>query len=250
MKTIFISGATAGFGAAMTARFIKNGNQVIATGRRIERLEELKKLYGEKIHTIVLDIRNASDVEKAIAILPTQFKNIDVLINNAGLALGVDSAQNAKLSDWETVIDTNINGVINCTHALLPEMVKKNNGHIINLGSVAGEFPYPGGNVYGATKAFVHQFTLNLKADLIGTNVRVTCIEPGMCETEFSAVRFSGDQQKAQDVYKGMTPLSADDIAETIEWVMNRPAHVNINTISLMPTAQAFGAFAIDRGRA
>lgn len=246
---IFITGATAGFGLAMTSRFIKNGHKVIATGRREERLNEMKKTYGENLHTIVLDVRNADEVNKAIANLPTAFKDVDVLINNAGMAAGLEAAQNAIRENWQTMIDTNINGVLNCTHALLPQMVKKNSGHIINLGSVAGEFPYPGGNVYGATKAFVHQFTMNLKADLLGTRVRVTSIEPGMCETEFSEVRFQGDKQNAAAVYAGMKPLSADDVAETIEWVITRPAHVNINMISLMPVDQAFGPFATHRVR-
>jgi 3-hydroxy acid dehydrogenase/malonic semialdehyde reductase len=244
---IFITGATAGFGAAMVDRFIKNGHFVIATGRRSERLEEMKKTYGEKLHTIKLDVRNSCEVVAAVTNLPLQFKNIDVLINNAGLALGIASAEKATLADWQVMIDTNINGVLNCTHAILPGMVSRNNGHIVNLGSVAGEFPYPGGNVYGATKAFVHQFTLNLKADLLGTKVRTTCIEPGMCDTEFSLTRFRGDNTKAESVYSGMVPLTADDIAETIEWVLSRPARMNINTISLMPTDQAFGGFAVNR---
>lgn len=245
---IFITGATAGFGKAMVARFIKGGHSVIATGRRKERLEELKKLHGEKqLHTIELDVRDAEAVKSALTSLPDAYKNIDVLINNAGLALGIDPVQKGKREDWQTMIDTNINGLLNCTNAILPDMVKRNKGHIVNLGSIAGEFPYPGGNVYGATKAFVHQLSLNMRADLLGTAVRVTCVEPGMCETEFSIARFQGDQKKADAVYAGMTPLSADDIAETIEWIITRPAHMNINVISLMPTDQAFGGFAVNR---
>lgn len=246
---IFITGATAGFGAAMVDRFITNGDLIIATGRRIDRLEALKAKHGPRVHVIQLDVRNREEVEMAISSLPAKFKNIDALINNAGLALGINSAQDSALVDWETMIATNINGVLNCTHFILPGMVARNRGHIVNLGSVAGEFPYPGGNVYGATKAFVHQFSLNLKADLLGTAVRVTNIEPGMCETEFSEVRFRGDQSKASAVYAGMHALSADDIAETIHWVLSRPAHVNINVISLMPTRQAFGPFATDRSK-
>jgi 3-hydroxy acid dehydrogenase/malonic semialdehyde reductase len=244
---IFITGATSGFGLAMTTRFLNHGHHVIATGRRDENLAELKLKFSKNLHTIKLDIRNREEVKNAIAHLPEVFKKIDVLINNAGLALGVDAAQKASLDDWEVMVDTNINGILNCTHYILPAMVERNSGHIVNLGSVAGEFPYPGGNVYGATKAFAHQFTLNLKADLLGTNVRVTSIEPGMCQTEFSEVRFRGDKDKADSVYKGMTALSADDIAETIDWVISRPAHININVISLMPTQQAFGAFATSR---
>lgn len=244
---IFITGATAGFGAAMAKRFIKSGHKVIATGRRMERLLELKADLGENLHPLLLDVRDKKGVEDAINSLPADFRDIDVLINNAGLALGVDPAQKASLEDWEVMIQTNINGLLYCTHKILPEMVKRQKGHIVNLGSVAGEFPYPGGNVYGATKAFVHQMSLNMRADLLGTNVRVTNIEPGMCESEFSEVRFRGDKNKADQVYKGMKPLSADDIAETIEWAITRPAHVNINVISLMPTEQAFGAFAVHR---
>lgn len=246
---IFITGATSGFGLAMATRFLKNGHQVIATGRREDRLNELHIQFPKNLHTISLDIRNREEVKIAIANLPEDFKKIDVLINNAGLALGIDAAQKASLDDWEVMVDTNINGVLNCIHFILPAMVERNHGHIVNLGSVAGEFPYPGGNVYGATKAFSHQFTLNLKADLLGTNVRVTSIEPGMCHTEFSEVRFRGDKEKADSVYSGMKALSADDIAETIDWVISRPAHVNINVISLMPTQQAFGAFATSRNK-
>lgn len=244
---IFITGATAGFGQAMAKKFLAGGHKVIAVGRRTERLEELKKIGGSQIHTQVLDVRNRNEIEKLLNNLPEDFKSIDVLINNAGLAVGTTPIQNSKIEDLETMIETNINGLLYCTQLILPLMIKNNKGHIVNLGSVAGEFPYPGGNVYGATKAFVHQLSLNMRADLLGTNIRVTNIEPGMCETEFSLVRFNGDQQKADSVYQGMTPLSPEDIAETIEWIINRPAHVNINTISLMPTQQAFGAFAVSR---
>lgn len=246
---IFITGATAGFGLAMADRFIKNGDLVIAAGRRSDRLEVLRKKFGENLHAIELDVRNREDVKNAITSLPAKFKNIDVLINNAGLALGINAAHNSEIEDWETMVETNINGVLNCTHFILPGMITRNSGHIINLGSVAGEFPYPGGNVYGATKAFVHQFSLNLKADLLGTNLRVTSIEPGMCETEFSEVRFRGDKIKADAVYAGMKALSADDIAEAVQWIISRPAHVNINVISLMPTQQAFGPFTTHRNK-
>lgn len=244
---IFITGATAGFGAAMVKRFINSGHKVIATGRRAERLEKMKAEYGSNLHTLVLDIQNKEKVSEAIDSLPADFKMIDVLINNAGLALGTNPAQTSKIEDWDTMVQTNINGLLYCTQKILPLMVKRNIGQIINLGSVAGEYPYAGGNVYGATKAFVHQFSLNLRSDLLGTNIRVTNIEPGMCNTEFSEVRFSGDKEKADAVYKGITALSADDIAETIEWVVSRPAHVNINVISLMPVQQAFAGFSVHR---
>jgi 3-hydroxy acid dehydrogenase/malonic semialdehyde reductase len=244
---IFITGATAGFGLSMTRRFIKNGHKVVATGRRIDRLNELKREFSENIFTIQLDVKNKSEVKKSIDSLPSDWKKIDVLINNAGLALGVESAECANLDDWEEMVQTNINGMLYLTHEVLPLMINQKRGHIVNLGSVAGEFPYPGGNVYGATKAFVHQFSLNLRSDLLGKNIRVTNIEPGMCQSEFSLVRFKGDSQKADQIYKGMTPLSAEDIAETIDWVISRPQHININVISLMPTDQAFAGFAVNR---
>lgn len=244
---IFITGATAGFGAAMVKRFIKGGHKVIATGRRADRLEKMKTEYGANLYTLELDIQNKENVGRAVDSLPTEWKNIDVLINNAGLALGTNLAQNSSVEDWDTMVQTNINGLLYCTQKILPGMVKRNAGQIINLGSVAGEFPYSGGNVYGATKAFVHQFSMNLRSDLLGTNVRVTNVEPGMCQTEFSEVRYNGDKDKADAVYKGIHALSADDIAETIEWIVSRPAHVNINVISLMPVQQAFGGFAVHR---
>lgn len=244
---IFITGATAGFGAAMTKNFIKKGHKVIATGRRMERLQAMKDEFGENLFPLKLDVRDKKIVEAAIKSLPADWSNIDVLINNAGLAVGTNLVQNSSMEDWETMIQTNINGLLHCTNQILPAMVKRNTGHIINLGSVAGEFPYAGGNVYGATKAFVHQFSLNMRADLLGTNIRVTNIEPGMCQTEFSEVRFDGDKEKADAVYKGLKALSADDVADTIDWVISRPAHVNINVISLMPVQQAFAGFSVHR---
>lgn len=244
---IFITGATAGFGAAMVKRFINSGHKVIATGRRADRLDAMKAEYGDNLLPVVLDIQNKEMVSQAIDNLPADWKRIDVLVNNAGLALGTNLAQKSSLEDWETMVQTNINGLLYCTHKILPDMVKRNHGQIINLGSVAGEYPYQGGNIYGATKAFVHQLSMNLRSDLLGTNVRVTNIEPGMCHTEFSEVRFGGDKAKADSVYAGIKALSAEDIAETIEWVISRPAHVNINVISLMPTQQAFAGFSVHR---
>jgi 3-hydroxy acid dehydrogenase/malonic semialdehyde reductase len=245
---IAITGVTAGFGSAMAKLFIKNNFKVIGLGRRQNRLNELHKELGQNFLPLEMDVTQKELVEKTFAELPKDFSNVDVLVNNAGLALGMESAQKADITDWEVMVDTNIKGVLYCTHALLAKMVKRNQGHIINLGSVAGEFPYPGGNVYGASKAFIHQFSLNLRADLVGTPIRVTNIEPGLCGgTEFSEVRFRGDTSKAESVYKGVRYLTAEDVAETVLWTMTRPPHVNINVISLMPVQQAFGAFAINR---
>lgn len=245
---VLITGATAGFGLAMVKSFIANGDLVVATARRKNVLDDLKKQYGSKIHVAQMDVQNQKEVEQVMYNLPQAFRDVDVLVNNAGLAVGLDPAQNASIQDWETMVDTNVKGLMFCTHALLPRMVAQKKGHIINLGSVAGEFPYPGGHVYGATKAFVHQFSLNLRADLLGTGVRVTCIEPGLCSgTEFSQVRFRGDQSKAAAVYEGLEALTAEDVAETVRWVATRPAHMNVNVLSLMPTEQAFAGFAVHR---
>ena len=245
---VFVTGATAGFGLAMVKSFISNGDRVIATGRRKNLLDVLQKQYGAQIHVAQMDVQNQKQVEQVIHDLPVSFREVDVLVNNAGLAVGLDPAQKASIQDWETMVDTNVKGLMYCTHVLLPGMVARKKGHIINLGSVAGEFPYPGGHVYGATKAFVHQFSLNLRADLLGTGVRVTCIEPGMCSgTEFSQVRFRGDQNKAAAVYEGLEALTAEDVAETVRWVATRPSHVNVNVLSLMPTEQAFAGFAVHR---
>jgi 3-hydroxy acid dehydrogenase/malonic semialdehyde reductase len=245
---VFVTGATAGFGLAMVKKFIQNGDRVIATGRRKNLLDDLQKQYGAQIHVAQMDVQNSKQIEQVIRDLPASFREVDVLVNNAGLAMGLDPAHKASVQDWDTMVDTNVKGLLYATQALLPGMVERKKGHIINLGSVAGEFPYPGGHVYGATKAFVHQFSLNLRADLLGTGVRVTCIEPGMCSgTEFSQVRFRGDQEKANAVYKGLDALTSEDVAETVRWVATRPAHMNINVISMMPTEQAFAGFAVHR---
>jgi len=239
-KTILITGASAGFGWATAKRFVSQGDRVIACARRNERLNELRNELGtEHVFVLPLDLTNSQQIQTLLSSLPTNWQNIDVLVNNAGLALGTKPAQNALLSDWETMIDTNIKGLVTLTHHILPGMVKRNKGHIINIGSIAGDYPYPGGNTYGATKAFVKQFSLNLMADLVETPIRVTNIEPGAAETEFSIVRFHGDKNKADNVYAGMQPLSADDIAECIVWASRQPAHVNINRIEVMPTNQA-----------
>jgi 3-hydroxy acid dehydrogenase/malonic semialdehyde reductase len=245
--TVLITGATAGFGAALARAYAASGDRLVLIGRRTERLEALKAELGGEVHVVTLDVRDRAAVETAIAALPAPFDAVDVLINNAGLARGLNPAQSADLDDWDTMIDTNIKGVTYMARAVLPGMVARDRGHVINLGSVAGTYPYPGGNVYGGTKAFVHQFSLNLRADLLGSNVRVTCIEPGMAETEFSLVRFSGDDSRASKVYEGMTPMSADDIAGVIHWVTKMPRHVNVNMLELMPVMQAFNNFAIKR---
>jgi 3-hydroxy acid dehydrogenase/malonic semialdehyde reductase len=220
---------------------------VVATARRVDRVEALASEFGARILPLALDVRDRPAVAAAVAALPAEFAAVDVLVNNAGLALGLKPAQDADLDDWDQMIDTNCKGLVYCTRAILPGMVARGRGHVINLGSVAGTYPYPGGNVYGGTKAFVHQFSLNLRSDLHGTGVRVTCVEPGMADTEFSLVRFSGDKAKADNVYAGMRPMTADDIAESIHWAATMPPHVNVNTIELMATAQSFGPFQVAR---
>jgi 3-hydroxy acid dehydrogenase / malonic semialdehyde reductase len=246
--TAFVTGASNGFGAAIARRFVAEGIRVVALARRQDRLAELAAELGASMLPVRLDVRDQAAVQDAVAGLPAEFAEIDVLVNNAGLAKGLKPAQEADLADWEEMIDTNCKGLVYCTRAILPGMVERGRGHVVNLGSVAGTYPYPGGNVYGATKAFVHQFSLNLRSDLHGTGVRATSIEPGMGgDTEFSTVRFGGDQGKADAVYTGMQPLVPADIAEAVYWVVSQPAHVNINTIELMPVAQSFAPFQVDR---
>lgn len=245
---ILVTGASAGFGTAIARRFIAEGHRVVATARRLDRLDALRAELGESLLPVQLDVRDRAAVEAVIAGLPAAFAEIDVLVNNAGLALGLEPAQAASLDDWEQMVDTNCKGLMYCTHAVLPGMVARRRGHIVNLGSTAGEWPYPGGNTYGATKAFVRQFSMNLRADLVGTGVRATDIEPGLCGgTEFSNVRFKGDDAKAESMYANTQPLTADDIAETVHWVVSRPAHVNINIVQLMPQSQAFGPLVVKR---
>jgi NADP-dependent 3-hydroxy acid dehydrogenase YdfG len=245
--TVFVTGATAGFGSACARRFAGAGARVVMTGRRKERLDELAREIGDLAHPVVLDVQDKDAVDKCIADLPAEFARINLLINNAGLALGLEPAQDAHMSDWETMVDTNIKGLMYCTRAILPGMVERDEGHVINLSSVAGSYPYPGGNVYGATKAFVKQFSLNLRADLLGKNVRVTSIEPGMAETEFSEVRFKGDAGKAQTVYEGMQPMTSADIAECIFFTATLPRHVNVNRMEMMPVMQSFAPFSTHR---
>jgi 3-hydroxy acid dehydrogenase / malonic semialdehyde reductase len=247
--TVFVTGASSGFGAAVARRFAADGARVIAAARRLDRVSDLAAGLGPHVLPLELDVRDSAAVAAAVAGLPAEFSEVDLLVNNAGLALGLKPAQDAELDDWDQMIDTNCKGLVHCTRAVLPGMVARGRGHVINLGSVAGTYPYPGGNVYGGTKAFVHQFSLNLRSDLHGTGVRVTCVEPGMADTEFSLVRFEGDRAKADSVYSGMAPMTADDIAETIHWAATLPAHVNVNVIELMPVAQSFAPFRVARDR-
>ncbi|HEY1476488.1 MAG TPA: SDR family oxidoreductase [Chthoniobacterales bacterium] len=245
----FVTGTSSGFGAAIARRFAKDGMRVVATARRIEKLTPLKKEFGDLILPAALDVRDRPQVESLVAGLPADFAAIDVLVNNAGLSLNLEPAYRVPIEDWETMVDTNIKGLLYCTRLLLPGMVARGRGHVVNIGSVAAMYAYPGGNVYGATKAFVKQFSHNLRADLLGTAVRVTDIEPGLAETEFSVVRFKGDEKRAASIYTGTQPLTAEDIADAVHWVVTRPAHVNIDTISMMPVCQAFSPLAIYRGK-
>jgi serine 3-dehydrogenase len=247
MKTILVTGATSGFGRAAVERFHGAGWRVIATGRRAERLDALADALGrERLHTAAFDIRDAVAMHAAIDALPQDFRAIDVLVNNAGLALGTAPAQRADLAQWRQMIDTNVTALVTLTHALLPGLIERR-GAILNVGSIAGTYPYTGGNVYGGTKAFVAQFSLGLRSDLHGTGVRVTSIEPGMAETEFTLVRTGGDGAASDTLYKGAEPITADDIAETLFWIANLPPHLNVNRIEVMPVRQSFAGFQIAR---
>lgn len=249
VKTIVISGATSGFGRSCAERFAEEGWKLVLIGRRAKRLKEMWKELSVKtdILTITLDVQDRGKVFETFESLPIDFSKIDVLVNNAGLAMGLAPAFKADLSDWDTMIDTNIKGLVYCTRALLPGMVKRNAGQIINIGSISGNWPYPGSNVYGATKAFVQQFSRNLRADLHDTKIRVTNLEPGLAETEFSIVRFKGDEERAGKVYKDIRALKAGDIAEIVWWIANTPEHVNVNQIEVMPTCQTWGPLKIHR---
>jgi 3-hydroxy acid dehydrogenase/malonic semialdehyde reductase len=255
MKTVLITGATSGFGEAAARKYVAEGYQAVICGRRMERLTELASELssesdsqkGAAVLPLQLDVRDRSAVETAITSLPASFRKVDVLINNAGLALGLGGADEADLDHWDTMVDTNIKGLMYLCRAVLPLMTAHGAGHVVNIGSVAASWPYPGGNTYGGTKAFVQQFSRNLRSDLLGKNIRVTNIEPGMCETEFSVVRFDGDETKASQVYAGMQPLKAEDIAEIIYWTTALPPHININQLEVMPVAQAWSGFAVHR---
>lgn len=245
MATALITGATAGIGEAAARAFVDAGWHVIGTGRRAERLDALAAELGERFLPLVFDVRDEAARDAALDSLPAPFADIDLLINNAGLALGLEPAQAASLSNWKTMIDTNITALVSITHKLLPGLIERK-GAIINLSSVAANYPYPGGNTYGATKSFVQQFSLNLRSDLIGTGVRVTSIEPGMVETEFTLVR-SGSQDVSDKLYSGVNPMTGEDIAETMLWVATLPPHLNINKLELMPVNQAWSPFLVHR---
>ena len=246
-RTVLITGATAGFGLAAARRFAADGWKVIATGRRAERIEALvSELGADVVHPCAFDIRDAAAIDAALAGLPEAFRDIDLLINNAGLALGTGPAQEADLAQWQQMVDTNITGLMTITHRMLPRLIERK-GAIINISSVAATYPYRGGNAYGGTKAFVRQFSLGLRSDLHGTGVRVTSIEPGMAETEFTLVRTGGDKAASDTLYAGVDPMTGEDIAETLFWVANLPPHLNINSIELMPVKQSFAGFQVAR---
>ena len=246
MRTALITGATAGIGEAAARAFVKAGWRVIGTGRRAERLDMLASELGEAFHGAAFDVRDEAARDAALDALPEAFRGIDLLVNNAGLALGTAPAQEASLDQWKTMIDTNVTALVSLTRKLLPSLISAK-GAIINLSSVAGSYPYPGGNVYGGTKAFVRQFSLNLRADLAGTGVRVTSIEPGMVETEFTLVRTGGDQAASDTLYAGADPMTGEDIAATILWVAGLPPHLNVNRLELMPVTQSFAGFQVAR---
>ncbi len=247
-RTAFVTGASAGFGAAITRRLARDGFRVIAAARRLDRLRALAGELGAAVLPFELDVTRADAVAALPSALPEAWREVDVLVNNAGLALGLGPAASADLASWDTMVATNITGLMHMTRALLPGMVARDHGHVVNIGSVAGTYPYPGGHVYGASKAFVRQFSLNLRADLVGSGVRVTDVEPGLVGgSEFSAVRFGGDTERAASVYQGTDPLTPEDVAETVAWVIALPRHVNINRIEMMPTCQASSALTIRR---
>lgn len=243
---VLITGASAGFGKALAERLVAKGHCVIGCARRLDKLNALAEGLGEAFLPVVMDVSDTASIPKILADLPDGFKQIDVLVNNAGLALGTEPAHNASLDDWMRMTDTNIKGLMALTHAVLPAMVARDSGYIINVGSIAGSWPYFGGNVYGATKAFVKQFSLNLRADLIGTQVRVTNLEPGnVAGTEFSNVRYHGDDDKAAQVYDGFKTMTGEDIGDILLWLIESPAHINVNRLEVMPVAQTYNGLTI-----
>jgi serine 3-dehydrogenase len=238
-KTAWITGATAGFGAATVERFVAGGWRVVASGRRADRLQQLVDRHGAgRVHAAAFDMRDEAAMRAAHDALPPSFAGIDLLVNNAGLALGTAPAQSADLAQWRQMIDTNVTALATITHLLLPQLIERR-GAVINISSISGSYAYRGGNVYGATKAFVTQFSQNLRTDLHGSGVRVTSIEPGMAETEFTLVRTGGDQSASDQLYAGAHPITPGDIADTIWWVANLPPHLNINRIEVMPVSQS-----------
>jgi 3-hydroxy acid dehydrogenase/malonic semialdehyde reductase len=248
---VLVTGASSGFGAEIARRFAREGHRVVAAGRRADRLQALRaELGAERLHVVPLDVRDRAAVAQAIGGLPPDLAAVDLLVNNAGLALGLEPAHEASLDDWDDMVDANIKGLMTVTRAVLPGMVARNRGHVVNIGSTAASWPYLGANVYGATKAFVHQFSLNLRADLAGTRVRVTVVHPGMTAgTEFSNVRFHGDDARAAQVYASADPLTPADVAETVFWIATLPERVNVNVIELMPVGQSFAGLSVFRAR-
>ena len=243
---VLITGASAGFGKALAERLVANGHRVIGCARRIDKLNALAEILGENFLPVVMDVSDTDSIPQIVADLPDDFKHIDVLVNNAGLALGIEPAHKASLDDWMRMVDTNVKGLMSLTHAVLPAMVERDSGYIINVGSIAGSWPYFGGNVYGATKAFVKQFSLNLRADLVGTQVRVTNIEPGVVAgTEFSNVRYHGDDDKAAKVYDGFKTMTGEDIGDILLWLIESPAHINVNRLEVMPVAQTYNGLTV-----
>lgn len=246
-KTLLVTGATSGFGRETVKRFVAGGWRAIACGRRRERLAELvSELGSEHVWPCAFDVRDERGMQAALAEVPAPFAGVDLLVNNAGLALGTAPAHRAELAQWKQMIDTNVTALVTLTHALLPELIERR-GAIVNVSSVAASYPYTGGNVYGGTKAFVSQLSLGLRSDLHGTGVRVTTIEPGLAETEFTLVRTGGDLTASDRLYAGASPMSAADIAESIWWVATLPPHLNVNRLELMPVSQSFAGFQVHR---
>ena len=244
-----VTGATAGFGQAISRALLQAGWRVIGTGRRADRLEALRAQWPEAFLPLAFDVADRAAAQGALTSLPAAWQDVDLLVNNAGLALGLERADQASLDDWDRMIDTNIRGLATLTRLLLPQMVRRNRGYVINIGSIAGDWPYPGGNVYGATKAFVKQFSQNLRADLAGTAIRVSNVEPGLCGgTEFSNVRFKGDDERAAGVYADVQAIGPEDIARIVLWLVQQPPHVNVNRIEVMPVAQSFAPLSVARG--
>jgi NADP-dependent 3-hydroxy acid dehydrogenase YdfG len=238
-KTVLITGASAGIGAACARKFSETGARLILAARRLDRLEQLAAGLKVDVHRLQLDITDRSAVEAAISSLPESFRKIDILVNNAGLGRGLDKLHEGNIDGWEEMIDTNIKGLLYLSRAVIPGMVERGRGHVINIGSIAGHEVYPGGNVYCATKHAVDALTKGMRIDLVDTPVRVSTVDPGLVETEFSVVRFNGDTERAARTYQGYQPLSSDDVAEAVVWIADRPAHVQIGELIILPTAQA-----------